>query len=254
MWPWFAISNERVERAKSIATNVTIATIAKFARSFPILTAIGTATVCIVLLWHFTPLAHYLHPRVLFHSMRDVVHGSRYEFVLLTSMIAVGNLIFIPINLLLIAVAMMYPGWHGFFCGLAGAVCAAWLQYSVGLLLGKSRLRRELGPGFEILSSEIANNGLSAMIVLGLVPIAPNLAINLVAGVCRIPIWKLTIGTIVGFLPGLAVMNLLSRQMRKLIEDPSLTAALSFFGIVLFGAFGLYIARRYRMRRYAHVA
>ena len=208
-----------------------------------------TATlVGLALVWRLTPLSEFLNPQKLFFVMRDFARHSSWAFLAFAVTIAVGNLLMVPINLLLIAVAMVFPGMKGFLCGMLGALLTALLQAHVGRMIGASRARETFGEKFEIISGIIRERGLRAMVVLSLVPVAPNIVVNVVAGICRIPIWKHLIGTMIGFLPGLILLNLMSRELRQFAQDPSLGAALGGVGFLILIYFSATISRHYRSR------
>ncbi len=207
------------------------------------------AIVAVALLWAFTPLKEFTHPSKLVGAIRGFAQESPFAFPVLSLAIGVGNLLLVPINILLVAVAIVFKGWKGFFCGMAGAVIAALLQYYVGRFIGGHRAKERFGEKFEIVSQEIADNGLSAVVVLSLVPIAPNIVTNIVAGICGIPLWKLITGTIIGFLPGLVILNLLSREMRLLFTHQG-TFGTVMIGLGLVGLLVLssVIGKRYKKR------
>lgn len=175
-------------------------------------------------------------------------HQSQWAPFVFVVLIALMNQLLVPINLLLLAAALAFPGWAGFTIGMGGAVLAALMQAELGRWIGKETLQSRFGEKFEIVSSEVAANGLAAMVVMSIVPIAPNLATNMVAGVCRVPRWKLILGTIVGFLPGLVILNLLSREMRVFASDPSLKAGIWIVGVIGLLALIITIARRSKAR------
>jgi phospholipase D1/2 len=211
----------------------------------------------LALVWRFSPLSNHLHLHSIVPVMRRFSRESRFAFPIFACVIAIGNLAMVPINFLLIAVALVFPGWKGFLCGMLGALLAAVLQYYVGRWLGAGRAEekfgKKFGERFENISHEIAKHGLSTVILLALIPVGPNVLTNLVAGICRIALWKVIVGTFIGFLPGLIIMNLLSRQLRKLITHPSVSSVI--LGVGLLGVIGLatviakkYIAKRYKFR------
>jgi uncharacterized membrane protein YdjX (TVP38/TMEM64 family) len=189
--------------------------------------------VLLAVVWRFTPLAEYLQPRKLFLLMRDFARHNDFALPVFSFLIGLANVFLVPINLLLMAVAMVYPGWKGFACGLCGAWIAAILEHSLGRSLGAKTAERTFGDRFKAISHEMRDHGLPALIALGLVPVAPNTFVNLAAGICRVPLWKLLIATTIGFLPGLIVLNFLGREVRQLFQDPSLGAVLSVLGFVV---------------------
>ncbi len=202
-------------------------------RAWAVWISVLAVLIVLAIVWRFTPLAEYLQPRRLFVLMRDFARHNDFALPVFSFFIGLANVFLVPINLLLMAVAMVYPGWKGFICGLCGAWIAAILEHSLGRSLGAKTAERTFGDRFKAISHEMRDHGLPALIALGLVPVAPNTFVNLAAGICRVPLWKLLIATTIGFLPGLIVLNFLGREVRQLFQDPSLGAVLSVLGFVV---------------------
>ncbi len=134
--------------------------------------------------------------------------------------IGVGNALFMPINVLLVATAIFLPGWPAFGACMFGALLAAALGYGFGFFVDDSYLKEKFGEKYELATREICKDGLKSVIILCFAPIAPNLLTNVLAGVCRVHLWKLFLGTIIGFLPGITILTLLGRKIRHMVEEP----------------------------------
>lgn len=156
------------------------------------------------------------------------------EKVFITGLlIGLGNAFFIPINILLFLTALYLPGYHSFAAGMLGALIAAILGYCYGLILNTGKINEKLGRKFTIISKEIANDGLKTVIMLCFAPIAPNTITNILAGICKIRVWKLLLGTFIGFLPGITLLTLFGRKVRLLFEEPGVQALI--WAIVVLG-------------------
>ncbi len=191
-------------------------------------------------------------PLRLVAQLRSYVNAVPFPFPAFVAFIGIASLALIPLNILLIAAALIFPGWKGFFCGLAGGLLATFLEYMVGRhLISSHYLEAHLGERFMALRKRISNNGLAAMIFLSLVPVAPHIINNLVAGVCRIRISDLMLGSAIGLVPGLLVINILGRSVRKFIAQPNwLTAGLVVLVLIamfwIMRLIRMYISRRHQ--------
>lgn len=167
-------------------------------------------------------------PVRLVSQMRSYVNSVPFPFAAFVIFIGIASLALIPLNILLIAAALIFPGWKGFFCGLAGGLLATFIEYMVGRhLISSEYLESHLGERFLTMRKRISKNGLAAVTFLSLVPVAPHIINNLVAGVCRIRLVDLMIGSTIGLVPGLLVINILGRSVRRFIAEPNwLTAGL----------------------------
>ena len=188
--------------------------------------AIGASAV----LWTLTPARQWLNPRGLLLALSEFGRSSPMALPAIGLGIGFANALTVPINALLLGVALAFPGWPGFWCGMLGAETAALLSAWMGRRLGADLAENALGDRFRILSQELQHNGIAAVIALCWIPIAPNVATNWAAGVCRVPYWKLALGTAIGFLPGLVILNLLGREMRRMASHPTVGAALAGVG------------------------
>lgn len=194
-----------------------------------------------------------LSPREIVVQFREFLKTVPYPFASFVLFTGFGGLALIPINLFLIAAALIFPGWKGFFCGLLGALLASMLQYLVGrYLIDAEFLEEKFGEKFNLIRKRVSKNGFVAMTFLSLVPIAPHIVNNLIAGVCRVRVLHLLIGTTIGFIPGLLVINILGRSVRKFLAQPNLlTAGLVvavLVAIVLLGK----LLHRYINHRFRH--
>jgi uncharacterized membrane protein YdjX (TVP38/TMEM64 family) len=94
-------------------------------------------------------------------------------------------------------------------------------------------LRKIIGPRINKVSRSIAKNGIVAVTLVRLMPIAPFTLVNLVAGAIRIPILDYTVGTALGLLPGLLLMTALGDRLLRIVNDPSLTDILGFVVVLI---------------------
>lgn len=165
-------------------------------------------------------------PLRLVAQVKSYVQGVPYPVFAFAIFIGVASLALVPLNILLIAAALIFPGWRGFFCGLFGALLATFLEYMIGKhLISAEYLESHLGHRFKAMKDRISANGLAAMTFLSFVPIAPHIVNNLVAGVCRIRIRDLILGSLIGLVPGLLIINILGRSVRKFIAQPNWVTA-----------------------------
>lgn len=172
-----------------------------------------------------------------------------YERTLIAAlMIGLGNAALIPINILLFVTALLIPGWEAFFAGLLGAEIAALAGYTYGLLIGANLFKKKFGEKFDIITSEIKKDGIKTVVLLCFAPIAPNTLTNVLAGLSRIELWKLVLGTLIGFLPGVAVLTLLGRKMRTLINSPGYQSIIWIVALIGLLALSFYIGRRVKRR------
>ena len=73
------------------------------------------------------------------------------------------------------------------------------------------------------MSRGIGEKGILAIATIRLVPVAPFMLVNLVAGAFRIPFIQYTVGTFLGLAPGILILSVLGDRVFAMIEDPSMS-------------------------------
>lgn len=199
----------------------------------------------ITLIYLFGPLSH--NPREMIHAVTRLSDNSFLSVLIFVVFIVIGSLALIPINILLVAAALIFPGWKGFFCGLCGAILTTLVEYALGrYMVSPEFIEKKCGDRVRFIREKFAANGLLAMTFLSLVPVSPHIVNNLVAGVCRIKIIDLLIGTSIGIIPGLLVINIFGRSLRKFIAEPNfLTAGIVIITLMTMFLLGKFIRKSF---------
>lgn len=189
-------------------------------------------TMVSVLIYFLEPMSQ--NPMAIVHAARSFMQSVPYPFFVFVGFIVIGSLAFIPINILLVAAALIFPGWKGFFCGLIGVLLTTLVEYAVGRNLVSSEfLEQKCGERFRAVKKRVTEHGLAAMTFLSLVPVAPHIVNNLVAGACRVKVMDLLLGTAIGVTPGLLVINIFGRSVRRFIAHPDWVTAGLAVGVLI---------------------
>ena len=194
---------------------------------------IGLVVAPIVILgvaWRYTPLSEFMQPGAFTSSMQA---GGAWGPLLTLGLFMLLGLIAFPVNVLIVATAAAFGLWPGLLYAAVGAMVSAVLTYLVGRKMGPGMLRKIIGPRINKVSRSIAKNGIVAVTLVRLMPIAPFTLVNLVAGAIRIPILDYTVGTALGLLPGLLLMTALGDRLLRIVNDPSLTDILGFVVVLI---------------------
>jgi len=178
------------------------------------------AVAVIALLWRYTELSRLTEPGRLGALLTDMAANPLAPIVVILIFVA-GGLVGFPVTLLIVATAISFGAWPGLFYAMAGSLASASVTYFLGSWLGAQTLRRFLGPRLIRVRRVIARRGILTVMAVRLVPIAPFTLVNLAAGAFRIPLSDYLIGTLLGLLPGLAVMSLLGDQLVRILNAPT---------------------------------
>ncbi|MDJ0389813.1 VTT domain-containing protein [Roseomonas sp. E05] len=203
--------------------------------------------------WRYTPLADFLNPDTFSASMQSV-NGAWGPAMALGLFMVLGLLAF-PVNVLIVATAAAFGLWPGLMYAAVGALVSAFLTYLVGRRAGPDMLRKLMGPRINRISRGIARNGIMAVTMVRLMPVAPFTLVNLVAGAIRIPMLDYMAGTALGLAPGLLLMTALGDRLIRIMQAPSLTDIIGFVLVLLAWAalsYGLQMLVGWFRRRAAH--
>ncbi|GAA0586655.1 VTT domain-containing protein [Caenispirillum bisanense] len=173
-----------------------------------------------VALWTFTPLREGLNPDV-FLQWAERMRGTPWTPLAVLAAYVVLGLIAFPITVLITVTAMVFGPWLGFLYAGIGAITAAVVTFWVGHVLGRKLVQRYAGRGVNRMSKALGDRGIVAVVFLRVAPVAPFVLINLVAGASHVRFRDYLTGTVIGMLPGIAVMTLLGSSIMDLIHSPS---------------------------------
>ncbi|WP_404381336.1 VTT domain-containing protein [Caenispirillum salinarum] len=174
----------------------------------------------VIALWELTPLREGLDPRV-FYDRAVALRGLPWTpLAVLGGYVALGLAGF-PITVLITVTAMVFGPAMGFVYASTGAILSAVISFGLGHLLGKRLVRRYAGATVNRLSEALGRRGIVAVVFLRVAPVAPFLIINLVSGASHVGFRDYILGTLLGMLPGIAVMTLLGSSIMGLIQDPT---------------------------------
>ncbi len=176
--------------------------------------------VALTLAWHYTPLAGYASLHAVRGQLASVA-DEPWAPILVLGAFVLGGLLAFPVLILIIATTVTFGGWPGFAYALVGALASALVTYLIGAWWGQDALRALLGRRLDRVREAIARQGVVAVAVIRLVPVAPFTVVNLVAGASAIKLSDYLVGTVIGLLPGMIVITALGSQIVNLLSNPS---------------------------------
>jgi phospholipase D1/2 len=144
----------------------------------------------------------------------------------------IAGLAAVPITLMIIATVMVFGPWAGVGYALVGSQLSALAAFGIGHLLGRDSVRKLAGSRVNRLSRALGKRGMLTIITLRIVPVAPFIVINVIAGVSEIRLRDFAIGSTLGMVPGVVAMALLADRMVASLRDPSLTSIAVLIAVV----------------------
>lgn len=171
-------------------------------------------------IWRFTPLYDYTDSDTLLQTLRSFDGSPMAPFVIVAAFV-LGGLVMFPVMVLIAVTAAAMGPWLGFCSAAIGALASASLLYGIGRVVGIEPVRRMLGPRLTRVQKKIVGNGVIAMALIRMVPVAPFSVVNLAAGASGIKFRDFLIGTVLGMAPGLIAMSAFGAQIADILARPS---------------------------------
>lgn len=178
--------------------------------------------VALGLLWRYTPLSEYAEPEKLRETVGGM-EGSPFAVLAIVALYVIAGLFAFPVTVLILVTAGTFGLWPGLLYAALGSMSSALTTYGAGRGLGARFLRNLIGPRINRISRGIGERGVFAIATIRLVPIAPFMLVNLVAGAFRIPVLDYAFGTFLGLAPGILLLSVMGDRVFAMLEDPSLT-------------------------------
>jgi uncharacterized membrane protein YdjX (TVP38/TMEM64 family) len=152
-----------------------------------------------------------------FHSLKQ----SQWMLPLLLGVFFIAGLTGISINLLIVSSTLVMGPWIALGCGFIGSLLSAVAAFYIGKFGGQPILEKLFQDRLDQLSQKIQDRGILSVAVLRLVPIAPFVVINLVAGMSKMKLRTFTAGSCLGMLPGMLGVVFVTYQAKSAYTDAS---------------------------------
>jgi phospholipase D1/2 len=177
------------------------------------------ALVALAAAWRWTPLGGWLDVAMFIEGSRTLRDHPVAPLLVMGAYVA-GGLVVAPVTGLIIATGMAFGPLLGFAYSLLGCLASAALTYSIGALVGRETMRRLAGRHVSRLSHRLARHGLTAILIVRILPVAPFSIVNIMAGASEVRFRDFILGTFLGMLPGLLAMTLFGDRLQSAIQDP----------------------------------
>ncbi len=189
----------------------------------------------LITVWQVSPLSQFTEPQELERVLSEL-RDDPWAYLIVPLGFILGSSLVFPITAMIAATAFVFPPLSAFIIAFLGSMLGAFVNYAVGLMLGRTFLRQMMGKRLNRISRALARKGVLTVVTLRIVPVAPFTLINLVAGASHIKFSEFAIGTLIGLIPGILTMTLVGNRLFELLKDPTpLDLALAA------GAIGLWI-------------
>jgi phospholipase D1/2 len=174
----------------------------------------------LALAWQYTGLRNYTEVGYVASVISSQSH-TQFAPVLAVTAFIVGGLVAFPVIVLIAATAAALGPWTGALSATAGVLLSSLLLFMIGRFLGHKRLQSLLGSRALRVQQRIIGQGVIAVAMIRMVPIAPFSFVNLIAGASQLRLSDFLIGTILGMAPGIVTMAALGSQIADFARNAS---------------------------------
>jgi uncharacterized membrane protein YdjX (TVP38/TMEM64 family) len=152
--------------------------------------------------------------------------------VIIAAFVAAGFAV-VPLSFLVVATAAALGPVEGAVVSWAGAVASAIAIFAVGRAVGRGSFESVLGEKGRAIANKIADGGFVAVAILRNLPVAPFSVVNLAAGASPIGWRDFVLGTVVGMMPGIAMLTLVGDRFMEALRSPSASNLALFAGSLI---------------------
>jgi phosphatidylserine/phosphatidylglycerophosphate/cardiolipin synthase-like enzyme/uncharacterized membrane protein YdjX (TVP38/TMEM64 family) len=161
---------------------------------------------------------------------------------------ALGGLLFVPINIMILATAALLPMNQALAHIVLGIVANVSTAYLVGHAVGRYFFRRFFGAKMRNILRWVGNGHFLTLVALRILPVAPNSLINLTAGIGHVPFLRFLAATLVGMTPGVLILVVFQKSLFTVLETPEVVSILLLVALI---ALTLVVAH-WTLRRFSH--
>lgn len=162
-------------------------------------------------------------------SIRDLGIGGP---LIVLGLCLVHAVLWYPAEIVDAAAGFVFGFWGGFALVMLGWLLNAWVAYAIGNSIGHPVLNRLLGrERFERTEAMVARGGVMLLLSVRLIPIFPFSVISYAAGAARVPMWRYTWTTAVGYIPITAISTYLGSRLEDL--HPTDPLVIGAFALVI---------------------
>ncbi|MFO8153506.1 VTT domain-containing protein [Thioalkalivibrio sp.] len=188
----------------------------------------------LVAVWRFTPVGDWLEPAVLAEGVRGL-NSTPWGIPLGLLGFVAASLAAVPVTLLILTSSLVFGTVTGASVALIGSVLSAVIGYGIGRFTGRGLVEHLANGRIQQVSRRLGRRGILTIITVRIVPVAPFVVLNLLAGTMHISVRDFVIGTAVGMLPGIIALAVFAEGLLALIGQADLRAV----ALVLVGILGL---------------
>ncbi|MGC4059485.1 MAG: VTT domain-containing protein [Aquabacterium sp.] len=182
--------------------------------------------------WREPGMRHWLDPRSLSKMGVQLLATPLGPLAVIGGYV-VAVMLGMPVLVLTSVGALIFAPWPGMAYALAGMLAGALVTYGIGRYTGAQTMDRWTKGRLSLLSRHLHRRGLVTVIIVRVLPLAPFIMVNMVAGALRVRMRDYVLGTCLGLLPATIAIFLLMDRITAVWRSPSLNSYAALAACVL---------------------
>jgi phospholipase D1/2 len=195
------------------------------------------AVVVVVLAWKIGPLRVWGDPARVSLELARFRMEPWAPFAML-ALYVIAAVVCFPVLVLIAATALTFEPWLALLIAMSGALVSTSVLYSLGALSMRRPVPAAVTRAVQRIDALLRGRDVLAVMFVRMLPVAPSSLVSVSLGVLGIPLRDALLGTALGMAPGMLALVAFGRQLRAVIEHPSLLGV-GVLGGLLLGWIGL---------------
>jgi uncharacterized membrane protein YdjX (TVP38/TMEM64 family) len=128
--------------------------------------------------------------------------------------------------------ALIFEPWPGLLYVMGGMLTGALVTYAIGRFTGAQTMDRWTKGRLSLVSQHMDRRGLLTMIIVRVLPVAPFIMVNMVAGALRVKLRDYVLGSFIGLMPATIGLFLFVDRLAAAWRSPSVGSYAALAGWV----------------------
>ena len=183
-------------------------------------------------LWRWTPLKEWATPENI-KTIATQLGQHPFAPLIFFAAYLISAVTFFPRPLITMAAVIAFGAWLGFFYAMVGIIIASVITYAAGAFVNKRTINHIAGNKLNHVIAKLQKANFLIVSAVRLVPIAPFIVINLIAGAIRINLSHFITGTAIGMMPGALIATVFANQFNTYIHDSGELNYTAIIGVLI---------------------
>ncbi len=203
----------------------------------------------LAVLWRQPGMQHWREAASLGELGRELLNSPLGPLAVMAGY-TVAVMVGMPVLVLTSVGAMIFEPWPGMPYVMGGMLLGALVTYAIGRFTGAQTMDRWTQGRLSLVSKHMDRRGLITMIIVRVLPVAPFIMVNMVAGALRVKLRDYLLGSFIGLMPATIGLFLFVDRLTAAWRSPSVGSYAALAGwVALLVAISMWMRKKLGGRR-----